>query len=134
MVQPYQRYILLLNITFADGDYIAEHIFWDLRLLTPRGKRFYDAIPCKIYTMSSGQPTYWSSDRNKIPAALDIAVFMNIKHNSFSLNSSLHLSSYHSPIILLLHNNPRSLKNCSSYPNKSTNWRRYISICPLIYH
>lgn len=109
------------------GDYNAKHTFWGSRLLTPRGRQLYDAISsCKMDAMSAGQPTYWPTDRNKIPDVIDIAVFKNIKRESVSLNSSLDLSSDHSPTILLLHDNPSSLKNSNlSYPNKNTNWHKY---------
>ena len=60
----------------AGGDYNAKHQSWGSRLTTPRGRELFRAIKDdQLETVSSGEPTYWPSDRNKIPEPLDFLCY-----------------------------------------------------------
>ncbi|GBP02359.1 Probable RNA-directed DNA polymerase from transposon BS [Eumeta japonica] len=50
--------------------------------------------------ISSGEATYWPSDRQKIPDILDCGVTKNISRELLDVEASLDLSSDHSPIIV----------------------------------
>jgi hypothetical protein len=68
------------NLGFiAGGDYNAKHTNWGSRLITSRG--------CEVLKMfernnlkhiSMGKPTYWPSDRNKLPDLVDLCVTKGI--------------------------------------------------------
>lgn len=48
----------------------------------------------------TGQPTYWPSDRSKIPDLIDFCVTKGITKNNISCHSCWDLSSDHSPIVI----------------------------------
>ncbi|KNC27031.1 hypothetical protein FF38_02315 [Lucilia cuprina] len=111
----------------AASDYNAKHTFWGSRLISPKGRQLLEAISHnRLDAISSGQPTYWPTDLNKIPDLIDFAVIKNIKREFISVIPSLDLSSDHSPTFLTLLETPNKLENyCSCFPNKMTNWLKY---------
>ncbi|GBP97491.1 hypothetical protein EVAR_63660_1 [Eumeta japonica] len=50
--------------------------------------------------ISSREPTYWPSDRQKIPDVIDFGVTKNIFRELVDVDASLDLSSNHSPTIV----------------------------------
>lgn len=63
------------NCFIMGGDYNAKNTFWGSRVDTPKGKELYEAIKehrCEV--KSTGKPTYWPTDRKKIP---DLRLFCN---------------------------------------------------------
>jgi hypothetical protein len=56
----------------AGGDYTAKHTDWGSRIITPRGLEVLKTMESNNLTyLSTGQPTYWLSDMNKIPDLVD---------------------------------------------------------------
>jgi hypothetical protein len=51
---------------------------------------------------STGEPTYWPSDRRKVPDLIDFGVVKRIPTNSPYVESSFDLSSDHSAVIITL--------------------------------
>jgi hypothetical protein len=52
------------------------------RLTTPRGRHIYNTIEhLHLRHLFTGEPTYWSSDRNKLPDLLDFCVTKGIPPN-----------------------------------------------------
>ncbi|CAH2083987.1 unnamed protein product [Euphydryas editha] len=107
----------------AAGDYNAKHTFWGSRLIVPRGRELLNCIQTNnMDVVSTGQPTYWPSDRSKIPDLIDFCVTKGITRNNISCNSCWDLSSDHSPIIINIQSNIKvTLKKCTLH-NKKTNW------------
>ncbi len=70
----YLKFFNTLSDTFiAGGDYNAKHVKWGARLTTTKGKQLCEAIDeNNLDFLSSGQPTYWPTDRKKIP---DLLIF-----------------------------------------------------------
>jgi hypothetical protein len=63
----------------AGGDYNAKHTDWDSRLITPRGRVLLKTMESNNLThLSTGQPIYWPSDKNKIPDLVDFCVTKGI--------------------------------------------------------
>jgi hypothetical protein len=53
---------------FAGGDCNAKHTDWRSRLITPRGCELFNTMERNnLKHLSTGEPTYWPSDRNKLP-------------------------------------------------------------------
>lgn len=102
--EKYLDFFSTLSTRFiAGGDYNAKHHFWGSRLNTTKGKNLYDLIMRKKYEcISTGEPTYWPSDRNKIPDVIDFCVANGIHRNNIMVESKCDLSSDHSPIIITI--------------------------------
>jgi hypothetical protein len=63
----------------AGGDYNAKHTDWGSRLITPRGRELLKTMEINdIKHLSTGEPTYWPSDRNKLPGLVNFCVTKGI--------------------------------------------------------
>lgn len=130
--QQFSEFYKLLGHRFiAGGDYNAKHQNWGSRLTTPRGRELMNTIQnLNLQYSSTGEPTYWPSDRCKIPDLLDFCVTKGITRNSLTCISSLDLSSDHSPVLitLMLSSSMINTPGQASLFNNQTNWDlfRYI--------
>lgn len=89
------------NSFIVGGDFNAKHTWWGSRLINPKGRELYKCISSNHYNvLSTGSPTYWPSDSNKIPDLLDFVVFNGVPPTSLQITDSYDLSSDHSPIII----------------------------------
>jgi len=67
------------NRYLAGGDYNAKHITWGSRLTTAKGRQLYEAIRINNgRTLSTGEPTYWPTDTNKLMDLIDFCITRNI--------------------------------------------------------
>ena len=116
------------NRFIAGGDYNAKHPWWGSRqsYASPRGKQLYDAMQEQnLIPISTGEPTYWPSDKNKLPDLIDFAVTKGFNANYFSVQSCLDLSSDHSPILIQLNTQIINTEKRNLLYNKKTNWQKY---------
>lgn len=116
----------------AAGDYNAKHTHWGSRLISPRGRQLYSCLMQRhgLDFVSTGVPTYWPSDRNKIPDLIDFGIFKGIVKARLTAASSYDLSSDHSPIIISLRVGLMPADRPHGFPLKRTNWlkyRKYVS-------
>ena len=82
----------------AGGDYNAKHTRWGSRLTSPKGRELFSAMQtANLEHVSTGEPTYWPSDRRKVPDLIDFAVVRRIPVHTITASSSPDLSSDHSP-------------------------------------
>jgi exonuclease III len=89
----------------AGGDYdsMCKHTLWGSRLITTNGRKLSKVMQEHNYSfLSTGTPTYWSTDGNKIPDLLDFFVTNGIFSTCTNIQSSYDLTSDHSPIIAKL--------------------------------
>jgi hypothetical protein len=85
----------------SGGDYNAKNQMWGSRVTNPRGRRLLQSIENNnLNYISTGEPTYWPTDRQKIPDLLDFFIVKGISVNYMDITQSLDLSSDHSPVIL----------------------------------
>ena len=85
------------------GDFNAKHTYWGSRLTTTKRRELYDAAKktgCEF--VSTGKPTYWPTDVNKIPDLVDFFVINKLSRNFIQVQEGLHLDSDLSPIYLTL--------------------------------
>ena len=88
----------------AGGDYNAKHTRWGSRLTSPKGRELFSAMQtANLDHVSTGEPTYWPSDRRKVPDLVDFAVVRRIPVHTITASSSPDLSSDHSPVTIVLH-------------------------------
>lgn len=110
----------------AGGDYNAKHVMWGSRLANPRGRSLLKCLDDNnLNHVSTGSPTYWPTDLNKIPDLLDFFVTRGISQNYMDIVSSLDLSSDHSPLILTISSTVMKKEKPPSLTNKHTNWDQF---------
>jgi hypothetical protein len=82
----------------SGGDYNAKHTDWGSRLITPRGREVFNTTERNnLKHLSTGEPTYWPSDRHKLPDLVDFCVPKGIPQDVAVEKSCFDLSSDHSP-------------------------------------
>ena len=79
----------------------------------------------KLFPISTGEPTYWPSDKNKTPDLIDLVIVKRINHEYFTATSCLDLSSDHSPIIILLNQELKMVQKATYLSNKKTDWIKF---------
>lgn len=125
--EQFENFVSTLGQRFiAGGDYNAKHPQWGSRLTSPRGRTLYKILEkYHLETIATGEPTYWPSDTNKIPDAIDFAIIKGISKNKIRTESCLELSSDHSPIILEVSQNILVKDKPPKLHNKYTKWDRF---------
>ena len=78
--------------------------------------------------LSTGTPTYWPTDGNKIPDQLDFFVTNGISSTYTDIQSSYDLASNHSPIIATLSTSVIVRQPTPRLHNSKTNWDTYRKI------
>jgi hypothetical protein len=87
----------------AGGDYNVKHTDWESRLITPRGHEVLKTMERNnLKHLSTGEPTYWPSDRNKLPDLVDFCVTKGISQDFTITKSCFDLSSDHSLVLIIL--------------------------------
>jgi hypothetical protein len=124
--QEYQHYFNTLGSHFiAAGDWNAKHTNWGSRLITQKGKNLLGAIhQDDLNRLSTGEPTYWPADRNKIPD-LDFAIINRIPTIHCDIKSSFDLSSDHGPIIITVNTEILLKEPVPRLYTKQTNCGKY---------
>ncbi len=84
--------------------------------------------------ISSGHPTYWPTDRKKIPDLLDFCITKNIPRVYTEAENSYDLSSDHSPVIIKLYANAVKEITPRSLTNKKTNWKLFKNLLDINCH
>lgn len=117
------------NTFIVGGDFNAKHTNWGSRLITSRGRELIKAIQSKnLNYISTGTPTYWPADPNKIPDLLDFCVTKNINQNYIRIEDSLDLSSDHTPVILTLSATITKKPEPPKLHNVCTDWEKFREI------
>jgi hypothetical protein len=75
-----------------------------------------------LNNLSTGKPTYWPSDRNKLPDLVDFCVTKGIPPDFSVAQSSLDLSFDHSPVLVTLTSHAINQEKQPSLSNRLTNW------------
>lgn len=117
------------NRFLVGGDWNAKHFHWGSRLINPKGRNLIKIIMDKNYeVISSGTPTYWPTDPNKIPDILDFFVSNGISNNYINVEPTSDLSSDHSPILLTISTSAKFKDNKPTLVTGKTNWEMFKSI------
>lgn len=126
----FENYFNTLGHRFiSGGDFNAKHTHWGSRLITPRGRQLYYAMQStNLQHLSTGQPTYWPTDRNKIPDVLDICITKGISPNYLKVDTCLDLSSDHTPIMVSIESKVQIKTKPPRLTNKNTNWNEFRTI------
>lgn len=120
------------------GDFNAKSPHWGSRLTTPKGKQLLKSIyNNNLHCISGGSPTYWPTDRSKIPDLIDFGVAKNVSPRLISAVTTSELSSDHLPTIITINSEPTLINNEIRLTNARTNWIAYTkyfekNFCPHI--
>lgn len=122
--EHYGQFFRTLGARFiAGGDYNAKNVQWGSRLTTTKGRELLAAMTeNKLDYVSTGQPTYWPSDRRKVPDLLDFCVTKGVNMRQIKATASLDLSSDHTPIIVTMYSEILHINRQPTLCNKQTNW------------
>lgn len=122
--EQYNDFFNTLGCRFlAGGDYNAKHTMWGSRLCNPRGRNLLKTISNNNFQFfSTGEPTYWPSDPQKVPDLLDFFVTKGISQTYIRIDSCLDLSSDHSPIIATLSSSAITLDRPLRLSSRLTDW------------
>ena len=115
------------------GAFNAKHSHWGSRLITPKGKELLIASQetgCTI--LSSGKPTYWPTDPNKIPDIIDFFVMRKFSKSFIKIEDGYDLNSDHSPIYLTISSKVNETEPPLTLFNKNTDWVYFRHILSTI--
>ena len=108
------------------GDFNSKHSLWGSRLDTTKGRELATVIRKHNYAiLSTGTPTYSSTDPHKIPDLLDFFIISGLSTAYADIKHSYDLSSDHSPIITTLSTTIYHNKPPARLHNSRTNWDTY---------
>jgi hypothetical protein len=72
--------------------------------------------------LSMGEPTYWPSERNKLPDLVDFCVTKGIPQDFAAAKSCFNLSSNHSPVLITLTSHALNQEKQPCLSNRHRNW------------
>jgi hypothetical protein len=75
--------------------------------------------------LSTGEPTYWPSDRIKLPGLVDFCVTKGIPQDFAVAKSCFDLFSDHSPVLITLKAHALNQEKQPSLSNRHTNWDNF---------
>lgn len=114
------------NKFIIGGDFNAKHTAWGSRIDNTRGKALLKACNnTNSKYLSAGEPTYWPTDKNKIPDLLDFFITNGISSNYVEIKSYNDLSSDHTPVLLTLSGTVIRKQRRLNLANKHTNWDKF---------
>lgn len=108
------------------GDFNAKNTHWGSRLTTTKGKELLEAVNehrCEV--ISTGKPTYWPTDTNKIPDLIDFYIVRNISSNFLHVEEGWDMDSDHSPVLLTMSENIIKKENNPVLVNRFTDWDNF---------
>jgi hypothetical protein len=106
----------------AGGDYNAKHTDWGSRLISFEVRELLITMESmNLKYLSTGEPTYWLSDRNKLPDLVDFCVIKGISQDFALTKSCFDLSSDHSPSLITLTAEALNHENEPILSNRHTN-------------
>lgn len=100
-------FVTLGDKFIAGGDYNAKHRWWGNSRACARGKLIQDVVANGHYQiLATGEPTFFSSNTQVAPSALDFFITKGYSMNRFNIRTLHDLSSDHTPLLVELHAMP----------------------------
>lgn len=123
-IEQYRNLLKLLGNTFIlGGDLNAKHIRWGSRLTNTKGRELLSAMrEINCNAISTGKPTYWPTDTQRIPDLIDFFIFKNLSATYLHIQEGFDMNSDHSPIILTLSETIIQKESNPTLVNKNTDW------------
>jgi hypothetical protein len=110
------------------GDFNSKHTLWGSKLITPKGRELATLIQTKNHSvLSTGTPTYWTTDTRKTPDLLDFFIISGFSPSYADIQHSYDLSSDYTPIISTPSTIFMTKRPIPRLHNSRTDWHRYKS-------
>lgn len=124
------------NRFMAGGDFNAKHRDWGSRITRTDGRQMMAAIQeHNMNYLTTREPTYWPTDRRKLPDLIDFFVLKGVNIKLCKIESCYELAGDHSAIIVSLSSHIKAAEERPNLCNKYTDWEifedkleRYINI------
>lgn len=111
------------NKFIAGGDWNAKNILWGSRLTTTRGRRLKHCLTNnRLQTITTGRPTYWPTDVNRLPDLLDFFIYKGVQSYFLDIDDCHDTTSDHSPVILTMSTTIISRPRNPYLYNNRTDW------------
>jgi hypothetical protein len=125
--EHFEAFFQTLGPSFlAGGDFNSKNMLWGSRLTTTKGRELAKVLQAKNYSyLSTGSPTYWPTDVNKIPDHLDFFIVYGISPTYADVQSSYDLTSDHTPIIATISTTIVNRRPGLRLHTSNTNWETY---------
>lgn len=109
------------------GDWNAKNLRWGSRLTLRKGIELESAVDSfNGNFLATGVPTYYPTDRNKIPDLLDFGITKGISFDLFETEVLVdELSSDHAPVLVDFHSEAILRPSLRSLVNNKTNWNGF---------
>lgn len=108
------------------GDFNAKNTNWGSRLTTTKGRELYKSMKeLKCEALSTGKPTYWPTDHQKIPDLIDFFICKNISTNYLQVEEGYDMSSDHSTILLTYSKHIKRRECIPHLTNERTDWTSF---------
>lgn len=127
--EMFSNFFQTMGLRFvAGGDWNGKHTYWGARCTSTRGRQLKRCVDeNNLNILSTGEPTYWPSDPQKLPDLLDFFITHGISYLYTGIESSLDGSSDHTPVILTLGVSPLVREKPESLTNRKTDWAGFKS-------
>jgi hypothetical protein len=113
----------------AGGDFNSKNTLRGSRLTTTKGRELAKVIQTQNYSyLSTGSPTYWPTDANKIPDLLDFFITNGISATYADVQPSYDLTSDHTPIIGTISTTIVVRQPAPRLHTSHTNWATYKTV------
>ena len=110
----------------AGGDFNSKHTLWGSRLSTTKGRELAKVIQAQNFSyLSTGTPTYWPTDPNKLPDLLDFFITNGISTTYADVQANYDLTSDHTPVIATITTSVVVRKPAPRLHTSQTNWDLY---------
>lgn len=121
------RYFSTLGHKYiCGGDWNCKHTYWGSRLTTTRGREMKKCIDHLSQTcLSTGEPTYWPTDPQKIPDLLDFFVIKGLSEIYFDVKSSPDSISDHDAVIATFSETLIQREQKLTLYNHKTDWNAF---------
>jgi hypothetical protein len=125
--EEYDHFLLQLGThSLVASDWKAKHTVWGYRLMTVKGRNLLQITQQNnLSYLSTGEPTYWPTDVDKIPDPLEFAITKGISDLHTIIESNLDLESDHSAVTITISANIIQKDTPPRLCNRRTNWVQF---------
>ena len=126
-VEHFEAFFQTLGPCFlAGGDFNSKNTLGGSRLTTSKGHELAKVIQAHNNSyLSTGSPTYWPTDANKIEDFLDVFITNGISAKYADVQASYDLTSDHTPIIVTISTTIAVRQPAPRLHTSHTNWTIY---------
>lgn len=112
------------------GDFNSKHTFWGSRCISTKGRQLFKACMAScVDFFSTGKPTYWPTDRAKMPDLVDFFIAKGLDKMYTKIEENFDLSTDHSPVMLTVSGKLDKKERAPFLCNNRTNWDKFREHC-----